>query len=123
MAKLFYDDEFDALQQMVAASDRTPKEVACFLRPDLKPASAYAWFQACLSPHGDQRLKFGQIIAAMKFCERFDPLMYMADEVSHERPRPVTKEDELTGLLRRYLEIAGEKDKLGERIEKVRRVV
>jgi len=52
--KLFYDDEFDALQQMIAASNRTFKDCALFLRPDLKPESAYAWLKACVNPHGDR---------------------------------------------------------------------
>jgi len=45
MTKLFYDDEFDALQQMIAGSERSFKECAAFLRPDLKPESAYAWLR------------------------------------------------------------------------------
>ena len=120
MAKLFYDDEFDALNRMIADSDRTLKEVACFLRVDLKPESAYAWLKACLSPHGDQRLKFGQILAAMNFCQRFDPLYFACDELSQSRPVPVTKEEELTVLLRRYMDLEGERQRLQPRIEKLR---
>lgn len=94
MAKLFYDDEFDALQQMLAGSNRTHKELACFLWPDMKPESAYAKLKACLNASGDERLKFGQIIAAMNFCEQYAPLQYACQETSHAPPIMVAAEDQ-----------------------------
>ena len=102
--KLFYDDEFDALQQMIAGSERSFKECATFLRPDLKPESAYAWLKACVSPNGDQHLKLGQIVSLARFCKRFDPLFHMADELEHERPRPIDPEDEKTRIQREFAE-------------------
>src|SRR6266702_5853068 len=93
--KLFYDDEFDALQQMIAASNRTFKDCATFLWPDLKPESAYARLKACVNAHGDQNLKFGQIISLARYCGRFDALYYMADELAHARPGPINPRDEL----------------------------
>jgi hypothetical protein len=92
--KLFYEDEFDALNQMLAHSARTHKELAGYLFPDLKPESAYAKLKACLNPNGDERLKFGQIIAAMRFCEQYDPLYYACDETLHARPPRIAPEDE-----------------------------
>ncbi len=41
-AKLFYEDEFEALNLMVSNSQKTPKELACYLFPHLKAESAYA---------------------------------------------------------------------------------
>lgn len=98
--KLFYDDEFDALQQMVANSHRTFKEVACFLFPELKPESAYAKLKACFNVNGDERLKPGQVVAAMNFCEQYDPLYFQCDETLHGRPPRVAPQDEET----RYIE-------------------
>lgn len=97
--KLFYEDEFEALQLMISSSGRSVKEVAAYLYPHLKPESAYARIKACLNPEKDERLTFGQIIAAMVFCERFDPLMYACDETLHARPDRKAPEDEEVRLV------------------------
>jgi hypothetical protein len=97
--RLFYDDEIDALAQMLANSGRTHKELAHFLFPDLSTDSAYAKLKACLSSTGDQRLRFGQVIAAMKFCEQYDPLFYACDETLHARPPRIAPEDEEVKLV------------------------
>ena len=94
--KLFYEDEFDALNQMIIHSIKTSKEVSCFLFPHLKPESAYARLKACLNPEKDERLTFGQIIAAMNFCQSYDPLMFACDESLHARPdRRQVKDEEV----------------------------
>lgn len=92
--KNLYDDEYDALAQMIANSEKTPKELAAFLFPDRKLDSAHARLRACLNPEKDERLTFGQIIAAMRFCGRFDPLMYACDETLHARPDRKAAEDQ-----------------------------
>lgn len=92
--KLFYEDEFEALQMMISGSDKSVKEVAGFLFPHLKPESAYARLKACLNPERDERLTLGQIIAAMVFCKRYDPLMFACDETLHARPDRKAPEDE-----------------------------
>lgn len=97
--KLFYEDEFEALQLMISSSERSFKEVAAYLFPHLKPESAYARLKSCLNPDKDERLTFGQIIAAMKFFERFDPLMFACDETLHARPDRKAPEDEEVRLV------------------------
>lgn len=97
--KLWYEDEFEALQMMISSSARGFKEVAAYLFPHLKPESAYARLKACLNPEKDERLTFGQIIAAMKFCERFDPLMFACDETLHARPDRKAPADEEVRLV------------------------
>lgn len=97
--KLFYEDEFEALQLMISGSERSFKEVASYLFPHLKPESAYARLKACLNPEKDERLTFCQILAAMKFCERFDPLMFACDETLHARPDRKAPEDEQVRLV------------------------
>lgn len=92
--KLFYEDEFEALNLMVSNSQKTVKELAGFLFPHMKPDSAYARLKACMTANGDQRLTFGQIIAAMRFCESYHPLMFMCDETLHARPDRKSPEDE-----------------------------
>ena len=93
-AKLFYEDEFEALNLMVSNSSKTMKELAGFLFPHMKPDSAYARLKSCLNSEGDQRLTFGQIVAAMKFCGCYDPLMFACDETMHARPDRKSPEDE-----------------------------
>lgn len=94
--KLFFEDEYEALNLMISNSGKTAKELAVFLFPHLKMDSAYARLKACLNSEKDERLTFGQIIAAMKFCERYEPLMYACDETLHARPdRRAPKDEEV----------------------------
>lgn len=97
--KLFYDDEYEALNLMVSNSHKSAKELAGFLFPHLKQDSAYARLKACLNSEKDERLTFGQIIAAMKFCERYDPLMFACDETLHARPDRKAPGDEEVKLV------------------------
>lgn len=96
--KLFYDDEFDAIQQAISSSGKDFKTVAGHMFPDMKPESAYARLKACCSPTGDQRLTFGQTIRLMRFCETYDPLMHACDETLHARPDRKAPEDEFVKL-------------------------
>lgn len=97
--KLFYEDEYEALGLMISTSEKTYQEVAHFLFPHMKPNSAYARLKVCLHPDGDQRLTFGQIVAVMKFCERYDPLMHACDETLHARPDRKSPADEEVKLV------------------------
>lgn len=97
--KLFYEDEFEALNLMVSNGKKTPKELACFLFPHLKAESAYARLKSCLNSEKDERLTFGQIIAAMKFCESYEPLMFACDDTLHARPDRKAPEDEEVRLV------------------------
>lgn len=94
--KLFYEDEYEALNMMVSNSAKSAKELAIYLFPHLKLDSAYARLKACLNPEKDERLTFGQIIAAMKFCEQYDPLLFACDETMHARPdRKAVRDEEV----------------------------
>lgn len=97
--KLFFEDEYEALNLMVSNSQKTAKELAVFLFPHLKLDSAYARLKSCLNPERDERLTFGQIIAAMKFCGCYEPLMYACDETMHARPDRRAPADEEVRLV------------------------
>lgn len=97
--KLFYEDEYESLGLMISNSSKSHQEVAYFLFPHMKPASAYARLKECLNPAGDQHLTFGQVIAVMKFCECYDPLMYACDETLHARPDRKSPADEEVKLV------------------------
>lgn len=103
-AKLFFEDEFEALAMMISNSSKSTKEVAAFLFPDRKLDSAYARLKACLNPEKDERLTFGQIIAAMNFCGTFDPLMYACDETMHARPDRKSPDDERVKVAQAFKE-------------------
>lgn len=117
MAKLFYDDEYDALAQTIANSEKSFKQCSAYLFPHLKPESQYARLKACLNSEKDERLTFGQIIALCKFCDAYDALHYMADECQHDRPTKRAPEDELTELIREYLKTKKDASALEPRID------
>ena len=96
--KMFYEDEFEALQLMVSGSGKSIKEIAGFLWPDMKPESAYAKLKACLNPKGDESFRFSQVIALMKFCNCYDPLLYICDETLHARPDRKSPEDDIVKI-------------------------
>jgi len=97
--KLFYDDEFDAIATAIGDSGKPFKIVAGYMFPDMKPESAYARLKECVSPTGDQRLTFGQVIRLMTYCECYDPLMHACDETLHARPDRKAPEDEAVKLV------------------------
>jgi len=98
-ARLFYEDEYDALQTMVGSSGKTVKQCALHLWPEMKAESAYAKFKDCLNANGSEQFKFGQVVELMRFCERYDPLMYQCDETLHARPDRKTVDDESVKLV------------------------
>lgn len=97
--KLFYDDEFDAIQSAIGSSGKQFKTVAAHMFPDMKPESAYARLKDCCNPTGTQRLTFGQVVRLMQFCEAYDPLLYACDETLHARPDRKAPEDEAVKLV------------------------
>lgn len=119
MPKLFYDDEFDALAQTIANSDKPFKACAAFLFPHLKPESQYARLKACLNPEKDERLTFGQIIALCDFCKTYDALHFMADELNHERGGIKNPADELAELQRDFVKGAKLLEHVAARIEQI----
>lgn len=118
--KLFYEDEYEALSLMVSNSERTHQELAYHLFPHMKPASAYARLKSCLNPEKDERLTFGQIIAAMKFCERYDPLMFACDETLHARPDRKSPADEEVKLVEAINGAASVMTKAMKQLEQLR---
>lgn len=117
--KLFYDDEFDALAQTIANSDRGFKQCAAFLFPHLKPESQYARLKACLNGDKDERLTLGQIIVLCKFCDSYDALYFMADELGHDRPIVRKPEDEKAALQREFIESVKAQKQIADRLERL----
>lgn len=118
--KLFYDDEFEALSLMISHSDKEFKQVACHLYPHLKQESAYSRLKACLNPDKDERLTFGQIIAAMTFCGTYDPLYFACDETMHARPDRKAPQDEQVKLLEAINNAADMMNKAMRQLERMK---
>lgn len=55
-----YADEYDALQRMIAASNRTLKECAAHLYPHHKPETSYARLKTKLDPNGTEQVLRGR---------------------------------------------------------------
>lgn len=100
---LFYDSAMHAVESAITASGRHFKEVAAHLWPAKKPDTAYARLKACLNDEKDEKFSFEEIIEICRFCNRFDPLYFFADECSHTRGEPRAPEDEKAALQREFL--------------------
>lgn len=98
MSALFYDDEYHSIRTAIEEG-KGYKETAMHLWTSMKPESAYARLKACTNGHGDQRLRFGEIVEVMRFNQRFDPLYYACDETLHHRPSTKSPEDEEAKLV------------------------
>ena len=96
--KLFYDDEYDAINIAIGNSGKPYKDVAVFMFPDMKPESAYARLKDCCHSTGSQKLTFGQVIRLMQYCEAYDPLLHACDATLHARPDRRAPADELVNL-------------------------
>lgn len=99
MTREFYDDEYDAMAAMLGSSGRTVKEFACHLFPTLKPESAYAKLKDKLNPRGSEHMRLGELLALMRYCQSYEPLMHLCDETLHARPERKAPEAEQVRLV------------------------
>jgi len=81
-----YESMEDALMFCIRASNREVKEVAAALWPSDRLETSYPRLIDAINPAKRQKLSIDEIIFIMNFCNRFDPLYYMADRCLHERP-------------------------------------
>lgn len=117
--QLFYDSAMHAVERAITESGRHFKEVAAHLWPSKKPDTAYARLKACLNEEKDEKFSFEEIIEICRFCNRFDPLYFFADECSHTRGEPRAPEDEKAALQREFLSGLKGLKALGDRLERL----
>jgi hypothetical protein len=103
---LFYDDHFQALRAAIE-NGRGYKETAMHLWPSMRAESAYARLKSACRDSGDHKLDLAETVQLCKFNGSADPLYYLADELSHERPRPKAAEDAARTLLEQLTSVAG----------------
>lgn len=100
MTHLFYEDERDAVRAMISNAGKSLKECALYLWPHLKPDTAQAKLRSQLNGHDDgEQLKFSEVVALMRYCDAFDPLLYVCDETQHARPPRKAPNDQRVELV------------------------
>lgn len=117
MDRLFYDDEYEAIRAAIEGG-KGYKATAAYLWPDMKPESAYARLKACCKDGGDQHLRFGQVIALMRFNERYAPLGWACDETDHDRPAKRAPADRQAELMREFNGKVDEMKRLAVQLER-----
>ena len=88
----------DSLREMVSKSNRSAKELALYLWPEMTSlGSATAKFHAKLNSDSndakDGHFTPEQVVALMNFTGQYQPLHFWARACQHETPRPVSATD------------------------------
>ena len=103
--KLFFDTVYDAIGSDILDAGGY-KGVASKLWPNMKSASAYARLKSCIDEHRDEKLDPEEVHAIAKMAKAqtgsSNYLAYTGQECDC-RFENVEPEDELTSLLRTYL--------------------
>lgn len=115
-----FDDEYAAIRAAIEHGHGYKKS-ACHLWPAMKSESAYARLKACCNAHGDQRLRFGEILELMRFNNRFEPLYYLCEETEHRIPQRTTPEDEVARLQRQVVDATKTLDSAVKALERLTR--
>ena len=119
--ELFYDDEYHPLRVMIEHGQGY-KKTAAYLWPDMKSESSYARLKNCVQrPEKGEHLKWGEILAAMRFNGRFDPILYACDETNLHRPKVKAPKEEELDLQGRAERLLDELKRITERQEKLAR--
>lgn len=91
-----YESLEEALMCAIEGSKKEVKQIAFLLWPSDRPQTSYQRLIDALNPSKRQKLSIDEIIYIMNLCNRYDPLKYIADRCSHERPKRKTIEVEQT---------------------------
>lgn len=102
--RLFYDDHSNALQSAIDNNvhEYTFKQVAARMWPHLKPESAYARLKSCLSSAKDEKLDLAETVLLCRVCGRYEPLMWLCDELDHARPQRRAPQDKAAELITEF---------------------
>lgn len=117
--QLWYDSAEEAVNAAIVRSGKKPKEVANALWPGMKMDSAYARLKNALRGDKPEKLTLDEIIQICRVTDRFDPLYYMADELSHGRPQPRAPEDEQADLAHEAARLAQSVQQLMRRFDHI----
>lgn len=118
MDRLFYDDEHEAIRAAIEGG-KGYKATASYLWPGMKPESAYARLKVCCKDGGDQQLRFGEVIALMKFNDRYSPLAWACDETDHDRPAKRAPKDRAAELMAEFTRSVEQSAKIAAQLERM----
>lgn len=123
-AKLFYDDDLDALRATVQALGGY-KTVGVKLYPDRTPDSAGRLVADCCNPSRSERFKPSQLLLIMKMG-REQGCHILAEhfmgEAGYAKPVPLDPQDEKAALVRHMDEVLATASQLAVRLERIRRM-
>jgi len=118
-----YEDAYDALNQSIAETGRSRKEIASKVYPGRKIETAHSLFSRALTPENtDVHLTQEMIETIMEATRPDDYVFYLCDKFGFDRPprKPAALETDirlnLQGMQRQMIELV----KKMEKLEKVR---
>jgi hypothetical protein len=119
--RLFFDTVYDAIGSDILAAGGY-KTVAGKLWPNMKQASAYARLKSCIDEHKDEKLDPEEVHSIAKLAKAATGassyLQYTGQELECEFTH-IEPEDELTQMLRTYLDRDEQQARLKPRIDKL----
>lgn len=119
---LFLTDIYDALGDVVRSLGG-PKAVGIRLRPEKPADEAAKWVKDCLNRERREKFDPEQLLWLLKEARAIghhDALAYINSQAGYTPPTPIEPEDELTKLLREYLDCEKKRSVLQPKIEEAR---
>ena len=114
-----YEDAYDALNQSIAETGRSRKEIAARVYPGRKIETAHSLFSRALSPENtDVHLTEEMIETIMDASRPDDYIFYLCDKYGFDRParKPAALEADirlnLQGMQKQMIELVKKIDKL-----------
>lgn len=117
--ELWYDSGEQACDAAILKSGKKAKEIANALWPGMKMDSAYARLKNALNADKAEKLTLDEIIHICRLTGHYDPLFYMADELSHTRPTYRSAKDQEAQLATEAARLASQVGRLMDRLDKI----
>lgn len=116
MVQLFYDDANASVRHAIEGGEGY-KATAARLYPTMKIESAYAKLKA--KCEGREHLQFDEVIHICRINRAADPLYFLCDELSHDRPIVKAPADRAAELITTFNANALALQRLGAQIERI----
>lgn len=120
--RLFCEDINEAIREIVNGLGG-PKKVGPLLWPEKTIDQSHSLLLACLNPERKERLTPEQVMLLLREGRAVGchvGVNFICDQAGYERPAPIEPEDELSKMLREYLDIEHRRAQLQPRIEEAR---
>jgi hypothetical protein len=121
-SKLFSEDIYDALSDVVRALGG-PKKVGAMLKGDAVTAEdAGRWVKDCLNRNRRERFDPNELIFLLRKAREagcHSAMHFVCDEAGYDRPKPLEPRDEMAELQRRYIDAVEASRTIAERMERL----